>query len=104
MKIVDASSARIWRMERAKGNLGAEASRESRHYHGVSQRIGQMYPTVTPADSNYYAEGRDRLKVYVRGFVDIREYTYHHSAGLRSARMTDADIEALIIRMNLSHR
>ena len=104
MKIVDASSARIWRVERTQGNLGADASRESRHYRGVSERIGKMYPTVTPADTNYYAEGRDRLKIYVRGFVDIREYTYNHSVGLRSARMTDADIEALITRMNLSHR
>jgi hypothetical protein len=104
MKVADASSARIWGLERHQPRAGAEASREARLHRGVADRLADMYSTVTPRDSDYYAAGRRTLDTYARSFVDIREYTYSNSVNLRSARMTDAQIESLIQRMNLSHR
>ena len=104
MKIADVSSARIWRLERNQPRAGADASRTSRLYRGVSERLAQMYRTQTPEDSGFYAEGRGNLKAYSRSFVDIREYTYNNSVNLRNARMTDQEIEMVIERMNLSRR
>jgi len=104
VKIADASSARIWRIERMQPRAGSAATQESKMYRKVSDRLAAMYVTVTPADTGYYAAGRNQIESYSRSFVDIREFSYHHSVGLRNARMTDAEIEALIERMNLSHR
>jgi hypothetical protein len=73
-------------------------------YRGVSERIGSMNRSLLPADSGHYAKGRAQLEVYSRSFVDIREFSYRHAVGLQNARMTDADIEQVILRMNMSHR
>ena len=73
-------------------------------YRGVSDRIASMNRTQNPADSGFYREGRAQLQAYTRSFVDIREFSYRHSVGLQNARMTDEDIEQVILRMNMSHR
>ena len=104
MRIVDASSARIWSLERNQPLVGRAANRRADLYKGSSEYIAGKYSTVTPASTGYYLEGRQNLESYTRSYVDIREFNYGHGLSIRNARMTDVAIERLIERMNLTPR
>ena len=104
MRIADASSARIWALERNQRLVGREANRASDLYFEASKSIASKYPTATPATSGYYLEGRRNVESYTRSLVDIRESAYGTGLTLRNARMSDEQIENLITQMNLTPR
>ncbi len=84
--------------------VGSEANRTSNLYFEASKSLASKYPTVTPATTGYYLEGRRNLESYSRSLVDIRESAYGTGLTLRNARMTDEQIENLINQMNLTPR
>ena len=84
--------------------VGSEANRTSNLYFEASKSIASKYPTVTPATTGYYLEGRRNVESYTRSLVDIRESAYGTGLTLRNARMTDEQIENLINQMNLTPR
>ena len=104
MRIVDASSARIWALERKQRLVGREANFEADLYLKAARKIADKYPTRAPEDSSFYLEGRRTLARYERSLVDIREASYGTGLMLRNARMSDEQIERLIVKMNLTPR
>ena len=54
--------------------------------------------------SAFYAEGRAQVREYIEGFRDIRDAARNCAGRVQNARMTDAQIEALIERMNTMPR
>lgn len=104
MRIADASSARIWSLERQKRLVGTETNRVARLYMEASKSLAAKYPTSTPADTGYYQEGRASLERYQQSLVNIREAAYGTGLTLRNARMSDAQIEQMIELMNLTPR
>jgi hypothetical protein len=104
MRIADASSARIWSLERNKRLVGPDANRTASLYLEAAKRVAAQYPTVTPESSGHYLEGRRNLEIYQRSLVNIREAAYGHGLNLRNARLTDEQIERVIERMNLTPR
>ena len=54
--------------------------------------------------SGFYAEGRAQVREYIEGFRDIRDMARNYAGRVQNARMTDAQIEALIERMNTMPR
>jgi hypothetical protein len=104
MRIADASSARIWSLERHKRQVGPEANRTASLYLGAAKALAARYSTVTPEDSGYYLAGRRNLETYERSLMDIRESAYGHGLTLSNARLTDEQIERVIEQMNLTPR
>jgi hypothetical protein len=104
MRIADASSARIWSLERHKRQVGFEGARTSALHFEASKSIAARHPTVTPADTRHYLAGRRNLETYQRSLVDIRESAYGHGLTLSNARLTDEQIERVIEQMNLTPR
>jgi len=104
VRIIDASSARIWGLERNQRLVGQEANRTADLYFQASRAVADRHSTVTPASTGYYLEGRRNLDGYERSIVNIREAAYGTGLTLRNARMTDEQIENLIERMNLTPR
>ncbi len=104
MRIVDASSARIWGLERNQRLVGAEANQTADLYLGASRSIANRYSTTTPSATGYYLEGRRGLDQLQQSFVNIREAAYGTGLTLKNARFTDEQIERIIEQMNLTAR
>ena len=106
MKIVDTTGMLFWRVNQPSTvkRSGSQASPDRTLHNKLREAHAQATTTATPASSGYYTEGRANLKMHVQGFVETRAFTEAYSSSLQSAKMTDQEIEALIERMNLTHR
>lgn len=105
MKIVDSVASSVWQyrprpgVPQASETIGKDGALASklREFHRVT--------TIrTPAMSGFYAEGRAQVREYIEGFRDIRDVARNYAGRVQNARMTDAQIEALIERMNTMPR
>jgi hypothetical protein len=104
VRVFDASSARIWATERSQRLVGPEANRTADLYLETSKAVADTYPTITPASTNFYLEGRKNIESYTNSFASIRDSAYGAGQTLRNARLSDAQIEAIIKRMDLAPR
>ena len=106
MKIVDISGSLMWRM-RQRSDV-AQATGRNTVDNTLRNKLRELHRTVTtthtPADNNFYAEGRAKLRFYRQGFVDIRAFNNAYTSAVQNARMSDEQIEALIARMNMTPR
>ena len=106
MKIVDISGSLMWRMQQRSDV--AQAKGRNTVDNTLRNKLRELHRTVTtthtPADSNFYAEGRSNLAFYRQGFVDIRAFNNAYASAVQNARMSDEQIEALIARMNFTPR
>jgi len=105
MKIIDTAGSAMWRIQqrsvvtRATGRVTHSVLDDKlRDFHR------QMTATKNPDDSGYYAAGRAMIQRYERGFAEIRDFSRSYTSGIQNARMTDAQIEDLIERMNITPR
>jgi len=106
MKIVDTSGSLMWRMRQR--NDMAQVTGKSTVDNTLRSKLRELHHEVTttrvPADTNFYAEGRERVEFYRRGFVDIRAFNNAYTSAVQNARMTDEQIQALVSRMNMTPR
>ena len=106
MKVVDSVASSVWQVRprqgvpQVAGTVGKDGALASklREFHRVTTTVR------TPAMSGFYAEGRAQVREYIEGFRDIRDVARSYSGRVQNARMTDAQIEALIERMNTMPR